>query len=58
MQYLPFVAAALTNAAGGESWLVALYCLVLMLLAATGMYFLPETRTLASTASEDTSKTV
>ncbi|GAA3650046.1 MFS transporter [Microbacterium marinilacus] len=41
---LPFVAAALTGAVGGGSWLVALYCLVLMLLAAVGMFFLPETR--------------
>lgn len=44
---LPFVAAALTAAAGGAFWLVALYCVVLMILAAIGMYFLPETRTLA-----------
>lgn len=48
---LPFVAAALTEAAGGDSWLVALYCLVLMVLAAVGMFLLPETRkVLARTA--------
>lgn len=45
---LPFVAAALTAAAGGAFWLVALYCLVLMLLAALGMFLLPETRKLAT----------
>ncbi|MEU3270557.1 MFS transporter [Saccharomonospora sp. NPDC006951] len=45
---LPFVAAALTEAAGGAYWLVALYCLVLMLLAAIGMFLLPETRALVS----------
>lgn len=43
---LPFVATWLTTAAGGESWLVALYCLVLLALAALGMYLLPETRVL------------
>ncbi|MDR6866425.1 MFS family permease [Microbacterium resistens] len=48
---LPFVAAALTAAASGESWLVALYCLVLMLLAALGMFLLPETRRLAGSAA-------
>ncbi|WP_348788861.1 MFS transporter [Leifsonia sp. NPDC080035] len=45
---LPFVAAALTGAAGGQFWLVALYCLVLMVLAAIGMFFLPETRGLVA----------
>ncbi|TCP56658.1 nitrate/nitrite transporter NarK [Tamaricihabitans halophyticus] len=45
---LPFVAAALTEAAGGDYWLVALYCLVLMVLAAVGMFFLPETRRLVT----------
>lgn len=43
---LPFVAAALTEAVGGHYWLVALYCLVLMVLAALGMFLLPETRKL------------
>jgi MHS family shikimate/dehydroshikimate transporter-like MFS transporter len=43
---LPFVAAALTGAADGSGrwWLVALYCAVLSLIAAVGMFFLPETR--------------
>ena len=41
---LPFVAVMLTNASGGSSWLVALYCLVLLLIAALGMALLPETR--------------
>ena len=41
---LPFVAASLTSAAGGDSWLVALYCGVLLALAALGMFLLPETR--------------
>lgn len=44
---LPFVAAALTSAVD-SFWLVALYCLVLMLLAALGMFLLPETRKLVS----------
>lgn len=44
---LPFVAAALTTAAD-SFWLVALYCLVLLLLAAVGMFFLPETRKLVT----------
>lgn len=48
---LPFVAAALTAAAGGAFWLVALYCLVLMLLAALGMFLLPETRKLVAGAA-------
>ena len=43
---LPFVAAALTGAVGGDYWLVALYCLVLMVLSAVGMFLLPETRKL------------
>lgn len=41
---LPFVAVMLTNASGGSFGLVALYCLVLLLLAALGMALLPETR--------------
>jgi MFS transporter, MHS family, shikimate and dehydroshikimate transport protein len=41
---LPFIATALTLAAGGSSWMVALYCAVLGLVSAIGMYFLPETR--------------
>ncbi len=41
---LPFIATALTLAAGGGSWMVALYCAILGLAAAAGMYFLPETR--------------
>jgi MFS family permease len=45
---LPFVAAALTSAADGGFWLVALYCTVLMALAAIGMFFLPETRKLVT----------
>lgn len=49
---LPFVAAALTSAADGGFWLVALYCAVLMALAAIGMFFLPETRKLVTDASE------
>ncbi|WP_423465139.1 MFS transporter [Promicromonospora sp. MS192] len=44
---LPFVAAWLTAAAGGGSWLVALYCAVLCALAALGMFLLPETRVAA-----------
>lgn len=47
---LPFVATALTIAAGGASWLVALYCVVLALLAALGMFLLPETRGAATAA--------
>lgn len=54
---LPFVAASLTAAAGGDSWLVALYCVVLMLLAAAGMYFLPETRYFATRPSAERSAT-
>ena len=42
---LPFVAVMLTNMSGGSFQLVALYCLVLMLIAALGMALLPETRT-------------
>lgn len=42
---LPFVAVMLTNASGGSFGLVALYCFVLLLLAALGMALLPETRT-------------
>ncbi|ANY06005.1 MFS transporter [Pseudonocardia sp. HH130630-07] len=41
---LPFVAAWLTASAGGGSWLVSLYCAVLLALSALGMYLLPETR--------------
>ncbi|HLS49036.1 MAG TPA: MFS transporter, partial [Actinomycetaceae bacterium] len=41
---LPYIAAALTALAGGEFWLVALYCIMLMLLSALGMLLLPETR--------------
>jgi MFS transporter, MHS family, shikimate and dehydroshikimate transport protein len=41
---LPFVAAALTGATGGNYWPVALYCAVLSLIAGLGMYLLPETR--------------
>lgn len=51
---LPFVAAALTDMAGGGSWLVALYCLVLMLISALGMYLLPETRNFANPPSKET----
>lgn len=51
---LPFVAAALTAAAGGGFWLVALYCTVLMLLAALGMALLPETRKLVTGRSATT----
>ncbi|MDR5699257.1 MFS transporter [Agromyces aerolatus] len=49
---LPFVAAALTSAADGGFWLVALYCTLLMALAAIGMFFLPETRKLVADASK------
>lgn len=42
---LPFVAAALTDSAGGGPGLVSMYLIVLCLLAALGMYRLPETRT-------------
>lgn len=49
---LPFVAVMLTNASGGSFRLVALYCLVLMLLAALGMALLPETRPRTATPSE------
>lgn len=49
---LPFIAAALTSAAGGASWLVALYCVVLLALAALGMTLLPETRTGADAVEE------
>ncbi|BDZ49600.1 MFS transporter [Frondihabitans sucicola] len=49
---LPLIATALTAAAGGASWLVALYCVVLMLLAAVGMFFLPETRGSATVTEE------
>lgn len=52
---LPFVAASLTAATGGHFWLVALYCVVLMLLAALGMYLLPETRHLATRPSQESS---
>ncbi len=41
---LPFVAASLTSISGGSFRFVALYCLVLLLLAALGMALLPETR--------------
>jgi MFS transporter, MHS family, shikimate and dehydroshikimate transport protein len=41
---LPFVAASLTTAADGGSWLVSTYCVLLLALAAVGMFFLPETR--------------
>jgi MFS transporter, MHS family, shikimate and dehydroshikimate transport protein len=41
---LPFIAAWLTSAAGGGSWLVSVYCIVLGLLAVVGMLILPETR--------------
>ena len=51
---LPFIATWLTSAAGGASWLLALYCMVLMILAAIGMYFLPETRHLETRASAQT----
>lgn len=51
---LPFVAAALTSAADGGFWLVALYCTLLMALAAIGMFFLPETRKLVTAAPETT----
>lgn len=51
---LPFVAAALTDIADGGSWLVALYCLVLMLMSAVGMYLLPETRHFATRPSKET----
>lgn len=53
---LPFVAAALTGAAGGDYWLVALYCLVLMVLAAVGMFFLPETRKLLARSTPSSSR--
>ena len=41
---LPFVAVMLTSTSDGSFRLVALYCFVLLLLAAIGMALLPETR--------------
>lgn len=48
---LPFVAVMLTKLAGGSFQLVALYCLVLLLVAALGMALLPETRPRAADTS-------
>lgn len=49
---LPFVAASLTSISGGSFRFVALYCLVLLLVAALGMALLPETRPRTADPSE------
>lgn len=49
---LPLVAVMLTNVSGGSFGLVALYSLVLLLVAALGMALLPETRARAADRPE------
>jgi MHS family shikimate/dehydroshikimate transporter-like MFS transporter len=50
---LPFIAAALTSRAGGAPTLVSVYLIVLCLLAAFGMYRLPETRPIETGVDSD-----
>lgn len=49
---LPFMAVMLTSVSDGSFGLVALYCFVLLLLAALGMALLPETRASAAAPPE------